>query len=87
MRRLGNAFKALTEKRAGKPLESLKISLVTNQPVSPEWANIFAEARTGRAGGYKRWLYGEVRENVSRGANLKLHLCSYTNALYWGRDR
>ena len=31
--------------------------------------------------------YGEVRENVSRWANLKLHLCSYTNALYWGRDR
>ena len=60
MRRLGDAFKALTKQRAGKPLESLKISLVTNQPVSPKWANIFAEARTGVSAAFgQAWKTGE----------------------------
>ena len=46
IRRLGDAFKALIEKREGKPLDSIKISLVTNQPICSKVAGIFEEART-----------------------------------------
>ena len=60
MRHLGNAFKDLTKKRTGKPLESLAISLVTNQPVSSKLANIFAEAQKGVPADFKRpWQPGE----------------------------
>ena len=60
MRHLGNAFKDLTKKRVGKPLESLSLSLVTNQPVSSEWANIFAKAQKGVPADFKRpWQPGE----------------------------
>ena len=47
IRRLGDAFKALIERREGKSLDSIKISLVTNQPVSPELSEIIKAARTG----------------------------------------
>ena len=60
MRHLGNTFKTSTNQRAGKPLKSLKISLVTNQPVSSEWANIFSEAQKGVPADFKRpWQPGE----------------------------
>ena len=60
LRRLGNAFKALTDERGGKPIESLKISLVTNQPISSELVNIFEEAQTGVPAAFGRaWKPGE----------------------------
>ena len=60
IRRLGDAFKALIERREGKPLDTIKISLVTNQPVSPTLAKIFEEARTGVPANFKRaWKPGD----------------------------
>ena len=60
IRRLGDTFKALIERREGKPLESIKISLVTNQPVSPELAKIFKTARTGVPATFRQaWKPGD----------------------------
>ncbi len=60
IRRLADAFKTLMEMREGKPLGSIKISLVTNQPVSPELAKIFEEARTGVPSTFRRaWKAGD----------------------------
>ena len=45
IRRLGEAFKGLIQKRhKGKSLDSIKISLVTNQPLSPELEKIMETA-------------------------------------------
>ena len=46
IRRFGDAFKALANKRRGAPLKSIKISLISNQPVAPELTTVFADART-----------------------------------------
>ena len=60
IRRLGDAFKALIERREGKPLDTIKISLVRNQPVSPMLAKIFEEARTGVPANFKpAWKPGD----------------------------
>ena len=60
IRRLGDAFKALIERRESKPLDTIKISLVTNQPVSPGLAKIFEEARSGVLANFKRaWKPGD----------------------------
>ena len=47
IRRLADAFKKLDEMRGGKSLDTIKISLVTNQPISPELIKIFKKAQTG----------------------------------------
>ena len=60
IRRLGDAFKMLLERREDKPLDSIKISLVTNQPVSTKLLQIFEEARTGVPATFKRaWKAGD----------------------------
>ena len=60
IRRLADAFKALMEKREGKPPDSIKISLVTNQPVSPELVNIFEAAQNDVPSAFKRaWKTGD----------------------------
>ena len=59
IRRLADAFKALTHRREGKPLDTIKMSLVTNQPVSPALPKIFKKARTGVPANFKRaWKPG-----------------------------
>ena len=47
IRKLADAFKELEKEREGKSLDTIKISLVTNQPVSPELTKIFEEAQKG----------------------------------------
>ena len=47
IRRLAEAFRALEKERKGKSLDTIKISLVTNQPISPELIKIFKKAQTG----------------------------------------
>ena len=60
MRRLGSAFKALISLRDGQGLDSVKVSLVTNQPVSSELLDIMSSARTGVPNTYKRaWTTGD----------------------------
>ena len=44
--RLGQAFQALDAIRNGKDLDSIKITLVTNQPVSDELIEVLASARS-----------------------------------------
>lgn len=56
IRRFGNAFKALTNKRKGRPLNSIKFSLVTNQPVSTELTRIFTDVRTVNLATFTRSL-------------------------------
>ena len=46
MGRLGTAFKAVRAERESQPLDSIKISLVTNRPISPKLVNLFDQART-----------------------------------------
>ena len=46
IRRLADAFKGLEKEREGKSLDTIKISLVTNQPVSPELIKIFEKVQT-----------------------------------------
>ena len=59
IRRLADAFKALTHRRDDKPLDTIKMSLVTNQPVSPALVKIFEEARTGVPANFKQaWKPG-----------------------------
>ncbi len=43
--RLGQAFHALRQIRKDKKLESIKVKLVTNQPISPELLRVIFEAR------------------------------------------
>lgn len=45
--RMGRAFKDLLEEREGKPLDSIKVSLVTNRPISTKLVNLFVQARAG----------------------------------------
>lgn len=45
--KLGRAFKALSELRKGKQPDTLKISLVTNQPISAELSQVIESARSG----------------------------------------
>lgn len=47
IRRLADAFKALEKERKDKSLDTIKISLVTNQSVSPELIEIFEKAQAG----------------------------------------
>ena len=60
LRRLGNAFNALVKKRKDRPLDSIKISLVTNQPISSELVNIIKTAQTNVPATYRRaWRAGD----------------------------
>ena len=45
IRRFADAFKALGEKRSSAPPKSIRISLISNQPVAPELTTVFADAR------------------------------------------
>lgn len=45
IRRLANAYKGLLAKRPGKPVNSLRIVLVSNQPVASELLTLVADAR------------------------------------------
>lgn len=47
VRKLGTAFKALINSRDGKQLDTIKISLVTNQPVSSELIQVIESAQEG----------------------------------------
>ena len=60
LRRLGSAFKALIENRESKHLNSIKISLVTNQSVSSELVNIIKSARANVPATCRRaWKIGD----------------------------
>ena len=60
IRKLGNAFRSLIKVRDGKDINSIKISLVTNQPISPELTEIMAlAARDGVPDEFKQtWETG-----------------------------
>ncbi len=47
VRKLGTAFEALIKSREGKQLDTIKISLVTNQPVSSELIRVIESAHGG----------------------------------------
>ena len=47
VRKLGTAFKALIKSREGKQLDTIRISLVTNQPVSSELIQVIESAHEG----------------------------------------
>ena len=62
MRRMGTVFSALDERRKGKGIESVKISLVTNQPISPELIGIMRSARNEVPASFKgAWKLGEPK--------------------------
>ena len=60
IRKLGNAFRSLIKVRDGKDINSIKISLVTNQPISPELTETMAlAARDGVPDEFKQtWKTG-----------------------------
>ena len=60
IRRLADAYKTALKERDGKPLDSIKISLVSNQPVSPTLVEVIEEARTDVPACYRRvWKRGD----------------------------
>ena len=72
IRKLGKAFRAISKHRKHKVLETIKISLVTNQPVSDEISKTLAKARTEVPATYtKPWKAG----------GSKLHRLVYASGL------
>lgn len=60
IRRLADAYKGLIKVRSGKPLDSIGVALVTNQPVDPKLLTLVEEARKGVPAAYKRaWQSGD----------------------------
>ncbi|MDN8646964.1 hypothetical protein Q0S62_00810 [Stenotrophomonas indicatrix] len=59
IRRLADAYKGLIAKRPGKPSSTLRITLVSNQPVASQLVTLVEEARSGIPGAYDRsWKPG-----------------------------
>ena len=54
IRKLANAYKRIAEKRSAKPADSLKIALVTNQPIDSQLLRIIEHARTSVPTSYTR---------------------------------
>ena len=62
IRKLGTAFKALIKSREGKDPDTIRISLVTNQPVSSELVQVFESGHKGVPASFDEpWKNGEPK--------------------------
>ena len=60
IRKLANAYRRITAERSSKPADSLKITLVTNQPIDTALADLIEQARTSVPTSFrKRWKPGD----------------------------